>query len=307
VRCSVTCLGGAVVDRKLHLRAPAEQGTSNPARMTISDGGVARNVAETLARLGVAVALVSRIGDDDAGGGICRRLAGVGVDISRMVAVPGGQTAEYVAVLAERDLLIAAAAMDVLDGIGLGDLDRCWPSGSGRPWLFVDCNCPAPVVAAAVARAATSGGAVRLAVDAVSTPKVTRLPADLSGVDVLFCNRAEARAWLSRHRRDHAGDDRQLAAGMRAAGAAGVVLSRGAAGLVVADVDGVREVGAVPATVVDVTGAGDALVGGTLAGLLDGLDLAAAANRGALLAALTVQSEHTVRPDLSRALASGIP
>ena len=56
----LTCVGGAVVDRKYHLLRPAVAGTSNPARAVTGFGGVARNVAETLARLGVAVSLVSR-------------------------------------------------------------------------------------------------------------------------------------------------------------------------------------------------------------------------------------------------------
>jgi pseudouridine kinase len=66
----VTCVGGAVVDRKLHLHRPAVAGTSNPARLVTSVGGVARNVAESLARLGVPTALVSRVGADETGRGI---------------------------------------------------------------------------------------------------------------------------------------------------------------------------------------------------------------------------------------------
>ena len=54
----VLCAGGAVVDRLLHLHAPAVPATSNPARAAASYGGVARNVAENLARLGVDVGLV---------------------------------------------------------------------------------------------------------------------------------------------------------------------------------------------------------------------------------------------------------
>jgi pseudouridine kinase len=45
---------------------------------------------------------------------------------------------------------------------------------------------------------------------------------------------------------------------------------------------------------VDVTGAGDALMAGTLAALLAGHDLVAAAGVGALLAARTIESTDTV-------------
>jgi pseudouridine kinase len=321
----VTCIGGAVLDRKLHLHAAPVPGTSNPARMVVADGGVARNVAETLARLGVEVALVSRVGDDEAGRTMLARLAAAKVETSGVVAVPGDHTAEYVAVLHGHDLVVGAAAMDVLDDIGVDVVDRCWPPDDAGGWAFLDCNCSAATLDRAVARARCGG--VRLAVDAVSTRKAVRLPADLSGVSALFCNRDEAAAWLSRHGGDPNGGDpnggdpnggdpnggdpnsgdpnsdgRKLAVRLRAAGAAGVVLTRGTAGLVVADAEDVREVPAVPVAPVDVTGAGDALVGGTLAALLAGQELAEAATFGALAAALTLESEHTVRPDLSMRL-----
>jgi pseudouridine kinase len=295
----VCCVGAAVLDRKLHLIGPPVPGTSNPARASVADGGVARNVAETLARLGVPVSLVSRVGDDEAGRAIVARLAAVGVDTGAVTVVAGGQTGQYVAVLGpDHDLLLGAAAMDVLDGVGAADVDRGWPAdASGSSWVFLDCNCPAPALAHGLARGRADG--VPVAVDAVSAPKVPRLPADLAGVAVLFCNRAEARAWVARHGRRPDGDAAALAARLRAAGAGGVVLTLGSAGLLVADANGPHEVPAVPATPADVTGAGDALVAGTLSALLAGQPLPAAAATGTLVAALTVESEHTVRPDLN--------
>jgi pseudouridine kinase len=68
----------------------------------------------------------------------------------------------------------------------------------------------------------------------------------------------------------------------------------------VADAAGVVEQAAVPADVVDVTGAGDALVAGTLAALLAGHALVGAAAVGARLAALTVASPDSVRTDLDQ-------
>src|SRR3989304_7686515 len=41
--------------------------TSNPGQVRVSFGGVARNVAENLARLGTSVALITAVGDDPQG------------------------------------------------------------------------------------------------------------------------------------------------------------------------------------------------------------------------------------------------
>ena len=290
-RPRVVCAGGAVADRKYHLVHPPAGGTSNPARGSSAHGGVARNVAENLARLGVAVRLVSRVGDDDAGRALKRRLTAAGADVTHVTATRGFDTAEYVAVLdPEGDLVIGVAAMDVFTAISTSDLDR--GLADGADWLFLDCNLHPALLEHGVARGAAG---VRVAVDAVSTIKVTRLPGDLTGVDLLFCNADEARAYLTDPSDT---DDGEVAARILDAGAGAVVLTRGAAGVVVADPDGVREHPAVPADVVDVTGAGDALVAGTLAALLAGRDLDAAANAGARLAALTVAVAETVRTDL---------
>ncbi len=296
---SVLCAGGVVADRKLHLLAPAVPATSNPARGAMAAGGVARNVAENLARLGVGVALVSRVGDDEAGRSLRAQLVALGVDVSRVGVVPGASTAQYVAVLDPGgDLVIGAADMAVLDAVPAADVDAGWPEVG---LVLADCNLPAPVLAHVLARGRDDGvaGGVEVAVDAVSAPKVARLPTDLSGVGVLFCNRDEARALLVRCGRDAGGHDAALARQLRLAGARRVVLTRAAAGVLLADAAGERELPAVPARPVDVTGAGDALVAGTLAGLLAGRHLDDAARLGILVAALTVESEHSVRPDLS--------
>jgi pseudouridine kinase len=299
----VCCVGAAVRDRKLHLLGRAVPGTSNPARAAGADGGVARNVAETLARLGVPTRLVSRIGADATGAELLARLTAAGVDTDFVRAVPGGLTGEYVALLDPLgELLYGASAMDLVDRIDAADLDRGWPEPAGS-WLFLDCNLAAATLGYGLDRARRDG--IPVAVDAVSTPKVCRLPADLTGIEVLFCNRDEAAAYLAgTGAAPRRAGDAGLALALRAAGAAGVVLTRGPGGVLVADRTGAHPVAALPAATVDVTGAGDALVAGTLAGLRAGRPLHRAAELGTAAAALTVESEQTVRPDLAAALAA---
>lgn len=312
----MVCIGGAVLDRKLHLLAPAVPATSNPARSASASGGVARNVAENLLRLGLPVALVSRVGADDAGAALLAHLTGLGGDVTAVTVVAGASTAQYVAVLDPGGgLVIGVADMAVLDGIAPADVDAAWPAGSnpagsdpagsdlgaGSAWVVADCNLAPRTLARVLERACASG--VPVAVDAVSTPKVVRLPADLTGVGVLFCNHDEARALLGAHGHDDTGDDAQLALRLRATGAGAVVLTRGADGVVLAGPHGVRQVPAVPATVVDVTGAGDALVAGTVAALAAGRCLPDAVALGTLVAARTVASERSVVPEPAPQLA----
>jgi pseudouridine kinase len=297
----VLCVGGAVLDRRLTLLAPAVPGTSNPARSRTDHGGVARNVAENLARLGFTVGLVSRVGDDEAGRDLLARLRCVGVDVAGVAVVARAVTAQYVAVLGpDGELVLGAAAMDVLDDVDpAGRAD----SRAGADWVFADANL-APRALAGLLDAARRGGAAALAVDAVSVPKVARLPADLRGVDTFFGNVEEGRAWLRAHGRAVPGDPLDVAVETVRLGARRVVMTLGRDGAVAADSAGAFGVAAVRVEPVDVTGAGDAAVAGTLAALAQGWPLAGAVGRGMLLAALTVQSPDTVRQDLTPALLS---
>jgi pseudouridine kinase len=298
VSARALCAGGATCDLKLHLAGPSVPGTSNPARARTSFGGVARNVAENLAALlagtGVRVDLLSAVGDDAPGRALLDHLAARGVGTGHVLVLPGEVTAQYVAVLEpDGGLSIGAAAMSVLDRVDVAALDAAWPTGG---WLFLDGNLSAAVLAHALQRARREG--LPLAVDAVSTPKVTRLPADLTGIGVLSCNADEARAWLAHH--GHAGstgaDDVAAARAIGAAGAAVVLLTRGARGLLAVNGDQVHDVPAEPADPVDVTGAGDALIAGTIHALFEGRPLAEAARTGARLAARTVESAASVLP-----------
>ncbi len=62
----VLVIGGAGVDIVGRLKSELHPATSNPALIRYSFGGVARNVAENLARLGQSVTLLTVVGEDDA-------------------------------------------------------------------------------------------------------------------------------------------------------------------------------------------------------------------------------------------------
>jgi pseudouridine kinase len=293
----ILCIGAAAIDRKYRALAPLRADTSNPVASDRAAGGVARNVAENLARLGVATALVSLVGDDTNGRWLREGLQALGIGTAGLRVAPGRSTAEYVAVLEpDGTLAFGLADMAIFDALSPEHVDAA-PGLDGAAWILADCNLPAPVLRHLLGRQAPSA---RLAVDAVSVAKVARLPADLTGLDLLFLNEAEAAAVLGTELAPDA-----AAARLRERGAAAVVLTCGAAGLAAAGPAGVVRVPAQAGPVVDVTGAGDALIAATLHRLLAGDALADAARWGAASAALTVASVASVRPDLSPDLLAG--
>jgi sugar/nucleoside kinase (ribokinase family) len=212
--------------------------------------------------------------------------------------VPGRATAEYVAVVeSSGELAIGLADMSVLDALTPSGLAPARAVIGGAALVFADCNLPGETLADLIARR-REGHSPRLAMDAVSAPKVVRLPSDLTGLDLLFLNEDEAAAFLDRPLPAAA-----AATALRARGADVVVLTCGSRGVVVAEENRTVALPAAPVpTVTDVTGAGDALVAATLHRLSAEDALLPAVWAGLGAAALTLECAGGVRPDLSPAL-----
>ena len=286
------CIGGAASDGSFHLTSPAVLGTSNVATAESGFGGVARNVAESLARLGARVGLLSAVGADASGWELVEHATAAGIDAGLVQVIPGEATARYIALIDPGgELVIGINAMGVLSRIRPSDIAEA-PLDEAR-WVFAECNLDAETLLTIIERR-RAGGSFRLAVDAISTPKALRLPDDLTGVDLLCGNADEANAILGTDEPGTRDGALALARGLVARGAGAAMISIGAGGCIVATAEAAWAIGAVPARVVDVTGAGDARIAGTLHGLLAGEPIHEAARRGSLLAALAAESPTTI-------------
>jgi pseudouridine kinase len=293
----IACIGGAHLDHRGLLGAPALIGTSNPGEMRVDFGGVARNVAHNLARLGRRVTLVSRVGADDSGRQVACHASAAGIDTSLFTASQRRPTASYTAVLeSSGELVIGLADMDIYDELTPAVLVPSLPRLGEHDFWFIDCNVPGPTIEWLLSEARE----IPVAVDAISIAKSRRLPPLLSQVPYLFCNLAQAVTIAGM------GDPRpplpDAARALRSAGARAGVVSAGPRGIAAWSGDDVQRIPAIPAVPRDVTGAGDALVAGTLFGLTGGRTLFDAARCGLAAAALTVESEFAASPKLSAEL-----
>ena len=107
----VIAFGGANMDLKCRISRAAIPAPSNPGDIAVMPGGVARNMAETLARLGLTTILIAAIGRDALGERLLAETRAAGVD---MKSVLRGRfaTGGYAAVLNhEGELLIGVADM----------------------------------------------------------------------------------------------------------------------------------------------------------------------------------------------------
>jgi len=293
-RGSVVCIGGANMDIKCRIDGPTVMGSSNPGASVLSPGGVARNIAHNLALLGIGAALIGVVGRDAFGEQLLAATTAADVD-TRGVLRAVGATGRYGAVLdAHGQLILGVAAMSILERLTPRRLGAERARLAGADLIVADSNLPIDTLDWLIDFAAERG--LRLALETVSVPKGGRLKRLLAAgrpLFALFCNRAEAEALTG------SAELRAAARRLHERGVRHVGIGLGRRGMFVSDGTRQRIVSALPARVVDVTGAGDAAVAGTLYGLLRGHDLAAAARFGQAAAALTLACEQSVNPRLS--------
>ncbi len=299
----VVVVGGANVDVKARTIQAAVPGTSNPGVTAQAPGGVARNVAENLARLGVPASLVSVVGRDALGDWLLRETEAAGVDVRAVLRAPEVSTGTYTAVLdASGELLVAVAAMAAVEALTPAALQERRGVLRGAAWVVADGNLPEASLAHLLSLAAEAG--VPVVFEPVSVPKAARLRSALAAdlvPQVVTPNVPELAALLGRAVPDEPEALRAAAAELHAQGVRLMWVRRGAAGSLLSSPDGVTELAALPANVRDVTGAGDAMLAAFLAGLASGLPPAEAARHGHAAAALTVESDHAVSPTLTPA------
>jgi len=294
----VLCIGAANLDRKLRTIAAMQLGTSNPATAEEVYGGVARNIAENLARLNLPTALLTALGDDGAGRALRDHAENAGIDMRGSLNLTDTATGTYTAILDERgELVVALADMALYDRMTPEFLGSRLPQRAAASMTVADLNLPADSVGALLDSARADN--VPLILVAVSQPKMARLPADLTGLRLLILNRGELETLAERALPTEA-DVRLACRAVLARGARDVIVTCGGQGVFHTRDGELAWLAANEVDVVDVTGAGDAFSAAVCWSLYQGSqDLTLACRRGLKVAAMTLESHETVSPMLA--------
>jgi pseudouridine kinase len=299
----VVVIGGANVDVKARSDQAATPATSNPGHGSMTPGGVGRNIAENLARLGTRTHLIATIGQDAMGDSLLAATSAAGVHVGH-VRRGDRPTGTYTAVLdSNGELIVAVADMAATDSIGVEQINDARGLIASAELLVLDGNLSADTVnhAISVANSAT----VPVVLEPVSVPKATRI-APLIGADrplfALTPNRDELHALTGLPVRTQT-QVHAAARHLHARGVQHVWVRLGDRGSVFSTRDSKpTHLPAFAVTVEDVTGAGDAMLGAFCHAHLSGRSPVEAATYGHAAAALTITSPHTVRPDLTARL-----
>jgi len=253
-------LGDLLLDVIVRLEQPLEPGTDAAAQTRTGAGGQAANVAAWAAALGAEARFVGKRGDDPAASLAAGELARLGVTVFGPVAL--GRNGVVVSIVGEEGERAMASDRGVAPTLSADELEPAWFEGATHLHLSGYSLMSSPIDGAAT-RAA---GLVRAGGGTVSVDLASRRVIVDFGPERLRQVLGELGPELV-----VANEEERAGVGPEAAMDATWVLKRGAAGAAV-ERDGQKlEFPAVPAEVVDTTGAGDAFAAGYLVG---GVELA---------------------------------
>ena len=187
----VAVVGGANMDIHGTPYSTLRPHDSNPGSVQSSPGGVARNIAENLARLGVDCRLIAPVGNDHHGQLLMQQGRAAGIDMRNMLQFDSANTSTYLSILDDRgDMSVAISDMAILDKLDAEQLRAREKMLRQATMIIADTN----LTDDALAYLTRTFAEHTLFVDTVSTTKALRIKPYLSAVHTLKPGLIEAEA-----------------------------------------------------------------------------------------------------------------
>ena len=287
-------VGGVNVDIGGRSHAKLVAADSNPGKVSISLGGVGRNIAHNMSLLGTDVRMLTAFGDDLYGQRIAASCTELGIDMSHALKLPGESTSTYLYISApDGEMAMALSDMSVCERIDGEYLAANLPTLTNARVVVADANIPAESLAFLAENCQSP-----LFVDPVSTVKAEKIRPILHKIHTLKPNRLEAELLSGVPIRDKA-DGSKAAKVLLEKGISRVFISMGADGVYAADGSEELWLPNLPGNMVNTTGCGDAFMAALVWAYLEGLDLKQSALAGLAAGSIAMESSQTINPNMS--------
>lgn len=287
---SICIVGSINLDMNAYVeRFPRPGETLHGRRFTTGYGGKGANQAVMAARMGGAVRMVGRVGDDIFGQDMRRNLASEGIDTEFVLESQGVSSGVAVITIEEtgqNDIVVIAGANGLVTA---ADVEAARKAIAGTQVLLCQMEIPMEANLAALRIARVAGVTTIFN----SAPVSSEVPDEVFALADIFCPN-EGEAELVTGIPVHTLDDARLAAEVILQhGAKAALITLGPRGSLYVSAEEEAHIPAPQVSAVDTTGAGDAFVGSLAFFLASGLALHDAIARANAIAAISVQSPGT--------------
>ncbi len=285
------CVVGSInLDMNAYVeRFPRPGETIHGRRFTTGYGGKGANQAVMAARMGSAVQMVGRVGDDIFGSDMRRNLAGEGIGTDFVFVSPGVSSGVAVITIdehAQNHIIVIPGANGLVTP---ADVEAARTAVAGARVLLLQMEIPMAANLAALWLARAAGVTTIFN----SAPVSSEVPDEVYQLTDIFCPN-ETEAELLTGAPVQTLDDALLAGQMILnRGAANALITLGARGALLVNGEMSEHIPSPEVTAVDTTGAGDAFVGSLAHYLATGATLRDAIAQANQIAAISVQAPGT--------------
>lgn len=292
-------VGGANIDICAAPAGTLQTQDSNPGTVISSPGGVARNIAENLARLGAQCRLIAAVGRDHHGNLLLEQGREAGIDMQYMLQLDNAPTSTYVSILDRSgDMFVAVNDMTIVNEIRPDRLRAHEPMLRQASLVIADTNLGEDTleyISQCIVRQP-------FFVDAVSTAKAARIKPHLNSVHTLKASRAEAES-LSGLKAQNNNQLPKLADWFHKRGVVRAFITLDKDGVFYSEegTQGLQDTGKFAARVSNTNGAGDAFVAGLAYAWLQQWPLDKSVRFAICAATVALSHRSTINPAMSTA------
>lgn len=291
----VTVIGGVNIDMVGFPEKQLIVHDSNPGKVKISLGGVGRNIAENLVRLGLHTKLISVVGDDVYGTKVIEEARNLGLDMKDSLVLKGQQTSTYMAILDEKgDMSVAIAYMDIYDNLSVDFIKEKKHIVENSRLCIIDTNIPKDVIEYTV----TTNKKTDFFLDTVSTTKAMKVKNLIGYFHTIKPNKIEAEM-LSGIEINTEEDLKRASYYFLNKGVKRVFISLGEQGVYYDDGTDNRQIKAPKINVVNATGAGDAFIAALAYSHYSDFDIDYSTRFAIGASVLALSHEETINPNMS--------
>ena len=293
----VVVVGGANVDIGGRSWDPLVPEDSNPGLVSLSLGGVGRNIAHNLSLLGADVRMLTAYGDDLYGQQLSSACTAAGFDMSSALKLLDDRTSTYLYITGpDGDMALAVSDMTICERITPEYLAAHFALLQNARAVVCDTNIPAESL-----RYLAEQCTAPLFCDPVSTIKAEKLRPILSRIHTLKPNRIEAEL-LSGIPIHSDADMEQAAQKLLSLGVQRVFISLGGGGIYAATQEECCRMKNLPCRMVNTTGCGDSAMAALVWAYLEELSLADSVRAALAASSITIESPETISPEMGEEL-----
>ncbi|KAA3625328.1 MAG: hypothetical protein DWQ02_21905 [Bacteroidetes bacterium] len=294
----ICIVGAAIMDLMGFTDYDIKIADSVPGSWKEAPGGVGRNIAENLTRLGVPTSLITAFGDDPFSKMLIADALQTGIELTHCLHIKGGKAATFLAILdKDHDLHTGIAALEIIQKLDINCLKKRQEVLEDADIIIADTNIPE----ATLKWLSETPGLPQVYLDLVSMKLAEKVKSFYGNFHSIKANKFEAELLTGMTLKKQE-DFKFAAEKMIDQGLERIFITAGVDGVFYRDKNDLGWAKPLLVEVKNTTGAGDAFMSGIAYASVHDKPIMECANTGLAAAAIALDSTKAVNPDISKDL-----